>query len=179
MEPLSPIPVPASHQWREFRIKRVPLIFFCTAIAAIAFIWKDHVAAPTMTGEVEVVQADVISTLPGLLMELNVGRFEAVTKGQVIGKLFPADPEVIKASLAAAEMEVKVLRARMALDRERNDLNHAQLRLSYLDHRVQLATAKVELQFAEREFQRYAKLKDEKLSSESEFESFKSLRDIR
>jgi multidrug resistance efflux pump len=179
MEPLTPIPVPPSHQWREFRIKRVPLIFFCTALVAVVFIWKDYISAPSMTGEVEVVSADVISAVPGTLAELEVKRFEKVTKGQVIGKLVPMDPEILKASLTAVEMDLKILRARMAMDRERNQLNQAQLRLDYMDQRVQLATAKVDLQSAEREYQRHLKLKEEKLASESEFEWFRNLRDIR
>ena len=80
MEKLSPIPMAAGHRWREFRIKYIPVLTFCIALVAVVFIWKDHVAAPSFVGEVETVRADVISTVPGLLIELNVDRFDKVTK---------------------------------------------------------------------------------------------------
>lgn len=179
MDELSPIPVRREHRWREFRIKRIPAVIFSVAFVAVIFIWKEHVAAPSFVGEVETVRANVISTLPGLLVEMNVDRFEKVSKGQTIGKVFPADPELLKASLAAIEIELKTLQTRVDLDQERNQVNYEQIHLSWLSQRVELATAKVNLEFAESEFRRQATLHQEKIVSDSEFELAKNLRDAR
>src|SRR5690606_15614234 len=112
--------------------------------------------------EVETVRAHVISTMPGLLVELNVDRFDRVTKGQEIGKVYPSDPELLKASLAAIEIELRMLQNRVALDEERNDLNNEQVRLDWLSYRVELATAKMDLQYAESEFRRQSVLHKER-----------------
>lgn len=179
MDQLPPIPVPLEHRWREFKIKQVPILIFFVALAAVVLIWKQHVAAPGFIGEVETIHANVISTLPGLLTELNVDRFDTVSKGQVIGKVYPADPELLKASLAGIEIELKTLQTRIALDEGRNKLNYEQLRLDWLLQRAELATAKVNLQFAETEFRRQETLRKEKIISESEFELAQNLRDAR
>lgn len=179
MEKLPPIPITPGYRWREFRIKYIPILMFCTALVAVVFIWREQVAAPSYVGEVEAVRAHVISTLPGLLVELSVDRFDTVTKGQIIGKVFPADPELLKSSLAAIEIELRMLQNRVALDEERNDLNNEQVRLDWLGFRVELATAKVYLQFAESEFRRQATLHKEKIVSDTEFELAKNLFDAR
>jgi multidrug resistance efflux pump len=179
MDELPRIPIPAGHRWREFRIKLIPSVIFFAAIAAVAFIWRNHIAAPTYVGEVETIHADVLSTLPGLLTGLNVDRFDTVTKGEIIGKVSPSDPELLKASLAAIEIDLKTLQTRVALDRDRNEVNYEQIRLDWLNQRVELATAKVDLEYAEKEFQRQSELHLEKIVSDSEFELAKDVRDSR
>jgi multidrug resistance efflux pump len=179
MEPLSPIPVPRENQWREFRIRRIPLVVFFTALVVVIFIWKDNVAAPSFVGEVETIQANVISTLPGQLVEMNVDRFQKVSRGEVVGKVYPADPELLKASLATIEIELKTLQTRVALDEERNEVNYEQFHMDLLSQRVELATAKINLQFAENEFRRIKTLREENLVSQSEFELAENLRDAR
>ena len=179
MEQLPPIPIPRRHRWREFRIKKIPVVTFCAALVAVGFIWREHVVTPSFIGEVETIRANVISTLPGLLVEMTAERFDQVSKGQVIGKILPADPELLKASLAAIEIDLRTLQARVALDQDRNALSYEQLRLDWLSQRVELATAKVNLQFAESEYQRSAKLHGEKILSDSLYELAKDLRDVR
>lgn len=175
----SPIPIPARHHWREFRIKRLPLVTFCAALLAVVFIWKDHIAAPSFTGEVETIRANVISTLPGLLVEMNVERFEKVSKGQILGKVYPADPELLKSALAAVEIELRTLQAQIVLNQDRNKVNYEQVRLDLLSQRVELATAKVNLQFAENELRRATLLHDEKILSDSLYETAQDFRDVR
>ncbi len=179
MDKFSPIPVPRAHRWREFRIKRLPAVIFFAAFVAVIFVWKEHVSAPSFVGEVETVRANVISTVPGLIVELTVDRFDKVSKGQIIGRIFPADPELLKASLAAIEIDLKTLQARVDLDQNRNEVNYEQVRLAWLGQRVELATAKVNLEFAESEFRRQSTLHREKIVSDSEFELAKNLRDAR
>ncbi|MFN7139394.1 MAG: HlyD family secretion protein [Limisphaerales bacterium] len=174
-----PIPIPPQQQWREFRIRRVPLICFLAALCAVIFIWRNHVSGPYLVGEVEVVRSDVISTTAGLLSEVYVDRLEKVTRGQAIAKILPTDPEILKANLAGIEVDLKVLRARMALDQARNDFDYEQLRLDWLNKKIELATAQVHLQFAESELQRMSTLWEDKILSQSSFELAKNTRDVR
>ncbi|MBA4148655.1 MAG: HlyD family efflux transporter periplasmic adaptor subunit [Verrucomicrobia bacterium] len=179
MKDLSPIPIPAHQQWREFRIRRIPVIFFSLALFAVIFVWRGHIAGPYLVGEVEVVSSHVISTQPGLLSEVYVDRLEKVSKGQAIAKILPTDPDVLKANLVSLEVDLKMLRARMALDQTRNEFDYEKLRLDWLNKKVELATAEVNFQFEENEFQRVTKLWEEKIESQSVYEMTKAVRDAR
>jgi multidrug resistance efflux pump len=170
MERLEPIRSPFGYRWREFRINLVPVIVFFTVLGLVAVSWKHYIAAPSVIGEVENARVNLIHTQPGLLAELNVERFQKVTKAQVIGRLYTLDPEQLKASVAAIEADVKVLKARMAVDEERNELNYEQLRLDSLARRAELAIARANLQQAELELQRVTQLHKEKVASDFEFD---------
>lgn len=170
METLSPIPSPSGHRWREFRIKVMPALVFFVVLAAVAVTWKQYVAAPSVVGEVEDVRVNVINTRPGLLEELNVERFQSVTKGQVIGRMLITEPEELKASLTVIEMDLKMLRAQMALDEQRNELNYEQFRLDYLARRAELAVARASLKQAESEMQRVTQLHKDKIASDLEMD---------
>lgn len=175
----SPIPIPPQQQWREFRIRRIPVIGFVVVLCAVVFIWRNQVSTPNLVGEVEVIRSDVISTLPGMVAEIYVDRLEQVTQGQPVAKIYPADPELLKANLAAVEMEIKLLRTRVALDERRNEFDYENLRLDWLNKKVELATAEVNLQYEESELQRIARLWEDKIESQSAYEMAKTMRDAR
>jgi multidrug resistance efflux pump len=163
MNPLDPIPSPAGHHWREFRIKILPVIGFLLVLATVAVMWKQYVASPSILGEVETDQVNVISTVPGLLAELHVDRFSCVTKDQVIGRIFQFDPDQLEASLAAVEIDLKILKARMDLDRTRNAQSLAELRNALDLEQLALRAAEIQLKQAESEFQRAKKLSEDKV----------------
>jgi multidrug resistance efflux pump len=163
MNSLTPIPCPAGHYWREFRVKLLPVFGFLLVLASVAVMWKHYVAAPSILGEVESERIDVISTVPGLLAELNVDRFSCVTKDQVLARVFPLDPQQLKVSLAAIEIDLKVLKARMDLDRTRNAQSLAELRTELEVERLGLQAGQIQLTQAESEFQRATKLSEDKL----------------
>lgn len=170
MKPLPAIPVPPGHRWREFRVKALPLLVFLTVTAMVVVTWNQHLGAPTVVGEVENPNVNVISTVPGRLAELSVARFQEITKDQVLGRLYPAEPEQMQASLLAVQMDLKVMRARMALDEHRNALNYEQLQLDYLSERAALAVARANLAQAESQRRRIAALHQEKVASDMELE---------
>src|SRR5687767_7326673 len=103
MEEFKPVPCPPSHRWREFRINFMPLVVFAGVLAVTVLIWRDHVAPPSLVGEVEAFRSSVTSAQPGTLVELNVEAFRMVTNGQIIGKLAPSDPAMLKAITDAYE----------------------------------------------------------------------------
>lgn len=170
MNPLSPIPVPPGHRWREFRIKVLPVLVFLAVAVMAVVTWNQHLGVPTLVGEVENLSVSVISTVSGHLVELPVGRFQKVERDMIVARLHSLDPEQLRASLLALEMDLKVTRARLALDERRNTLDYEQLRLDHLSGRVALAVARARLQQAESERQRVRLLHEEKVVSDSELE---------
>jgi multidrug resistance efflux pump len=167
---LKPVLTPASQRWREFRIQFIPGLVFILVLSVVVVIWREHVSAPMMAGEVESNTVEVISTMPGLLAELDVDRFSRVAKGQVIGRMFPTDPEHLKASIAALEMDLRVLRARMTLDEQRNELDYERLRLDNLTRRAELAAVRANLQQSRNELDRITKLHAEKIASDMQLD---------
>ena len=143
----------------------LPVIVFALMAAAIFFLWNHTLAPGTFTGEVEIVQENVASSAAGQLVDLSVDRFQSVKAGDVIARVIKTDPKVIEASLAVIHAEVELLKIGMdpILNQHRDAVNYQQFRLSWLAQRVDLAAARVRLQFAESELQRVAKLFEEKI----------------
>src|SRR6478672_6089112 len=108
MDPLPPIPTPASQRFREFRIRVMPVAFFFLIVAAAVFLWKD-VAVPPMAGVgfVETNVASVAAPMAGIVTEMNVKRFQRVKAGEQICKLLLNDPKVIEAELAIVQAEIQ------------------------------------------------------------------------
>ena len=177
MESLPKIPSPPAHRWREFRIRVMPVVVFFAALNTVVVLWKNHLSAPTVMGEVEVVKADIKSEKVGTLANLSVKRFQIVTNGQVLAKLITADDEALTASLDVIEADLKLMRARMNQDKVRNELNYELLRMEPLKEEVLLATTKVKLREAESEYQRVLKLYQDKIVSEALYDAAKNLKD--
>jgi multidrug resistance efflux pump len=163
MENLPPIPSPLPRRWREFRINAVPPMIFVALVGVVAITWRHYVATPSVIGEVENAKVNVISTVPGTLAELNVDRFQKVSKDQIIGRVYTLEPEQLKASLAAIEVDLKVLKARMDLDKTRNANSLAQLRVDLGLEKLNLESARIQLVHAESEYARAKKLYDSQL----------------
>jgi len=165
MNSLPIIPTPPAQRWKDFRLHGLPVIGFALVAASIFFLWNHTLAPGTFTGEVEVVQENVASPRPGQLVDLSVEQFQPVKAGDVIARVITTDPKIIEASLAVIRAEVELLKTGMdpVLNQHRDAVNYQQLRLSWLSQRVDLASARVRLQFADSELQRVAKLFEEKI----------------
>jgi multidrug resistance efflux pump len=136
------------------------MLVFTVSLAVAVTIWVTRVTPPTLVGQVEAIQANVTSTQPGKLTQLQVTLFKKVYAGDPVATVITTDPKVLESSLAVIKAEVGLLRVGMdpMVNRERNAINYAQLRLDWLAQRVQLATARVRLHYAEAECQRIASL---------------------
>lgn len=156
MNPLPPIPTPPALRWREFRIKVIPGLVFGSVLLTVLMIWTTSVTPTNWVGQVEGAQANVTSSLPGMLAQLQVDRFGIVRAGDPIAVVISTDPKVIESSLAVIRAEVSLLRASMApsMDLERNQLTFERLRVNWLEQRTLLATARVNARYADSEFQR-------------------------
>ena len=165
MNPLPPIPTPPAQRWTDFRVQGLPVIVFAMAAGAAVYLWNHNLTPSMFTGEVETVQENVASMKPGQIAELSVDQFQAVKTGDIIARVITTDPKVIQATLAVIRAEVELLKTGMdpILNQHRDAVNYQQLRLGWLAQRVDLAGARVRLQFAESELQRVATLFEEKI----------------
>jgi len=173
MDSLPPIPTPVAQRWREFRIQVLPLLVFVGVITAVALLWKDYVQPVGIVGEVETVRANVIPIQEGTLVELTVDRFERVSKDQPIGKFVTTDSALQEVELNAIAADLKLMQARMELDKKRNFDSFSRKRLDLLTEKVNINIAQTKLTQAESQLQRIFKLYKEgptNIASESELE---------
>lgn len=168
----APIPIPLRERLRDARIRLLPLLLFVLAVIVLAALWKDYAAAPSMVGQAESIQANVSSYKPGLLAQLTVNRFERVKAGDSVGQVLVTDPKILQASLAVIQADIEMLRATMQpiTAQQRTVMDYSQLRLDWMRQRAQLASTKVNLQFAEADFHRTEQLYKDKIVSERFYE---------
>jgi len=154
MDKLPPIPTPVAQRWREFRIQVLPLIIFVCVLLAVAMLWRNFVAPTGIIGEVESIKADVISLQDGTLARLDVDRFEHVQAGQEVGEIISTSEDFLKSSVAAIQADLRVMEARIALDKQRNEQSLQQMKMDVFAERVQLAADRAHLIQASNSFRR-------------------------
>jgi multidrug resistance efflux pump len=154
MDSLPPIPTPPAQRWREARIRYLPFVFFVLLIVGIIPLWRSFVAPLSMVGEVEVIRSSVVSIQDGTLVELSVDRFEQVHKDQPLGRVATADPAVTEATLNQIAADLRLMKARMDLDKIRNKDSYVQLLLNLQSEQVALALSKARIKQAEAELER-------------------------
>ena len=158
MEPLAPIPTPPAQRWREFRIQALPLLTFMLVLGCIVVLWRNYVIPTNVVGEVEAMSASVISAVPGTIKEIKVQRFQRVKAGDEIAIISTMDTEALQASLRTIEANLKLMRARMQIDVERNENSYQQLRLDDLKERVDLELERVNAHYYQLEARRLEQL---------------------
>lgn len=171
------IPRPWRHRWNDFRLRGIPPIVLLATIAAIVVLWNRNWMPSTFIGEVQAPAATIASPRVGLLTEIYVSQFAPVHQGQTVAVVRVASPDLLQASAAAIRADLEVMRARMALDQHRNQQNHDQFRFDWLSERVDLATARANLRFAESELSRAERLHRDAILSDSDLESAQDSRD--
>lgn len=173
------VPVSRAVRWREFRERGVPALVFVLGVAGAGALWERAVAPPSLLAEAEAIRTEVRAGQAGQVAVLSVQPLQAVRAGEEIGRLWPADPRVLEATLAMIAAEVDLMRAnlepvqtarRVALDEER-------LRLEWLRERVALASLRAQLQDAEAALARRTPLFNGSVLSEEAFSTAKVLRD--
>ena len=151
---LTPIPIPQHQQWREFRVVYLPLLMFGALVCLIVWMWVRYVAPATIIGEVETVRAGIISTVAGTVQELKVDRLASVTNGQELAVVNVLEPDQIKAEVVAVEADLRLMKARMDLDKTRNVNSYTQLRTDLELEQLNLEAARVKFIQVEGEFGR-------------------------
>lgn len=154
MQKLPPIPTPIGTQWREFRYNYVPIITFVAIVCIVVVMWRNYVIPPYVLAQVEPVTANVISTAPGVLISLDVERFQRVTNGQEIGQVMVLESNVLAASMGAVSAELRVMGVRIEMDQQRALRSYEQERLTFLQEKVQHDTNKKLLALYASDFRR-------------------------
>src|SRR6185436_5436778 len=152
-ESLPPIPTPPAQRWREFRIQVLPVVTFVMVVGLLAIMWRSFVQPAGIIGEVQAIRANVVSLQDGVFAELNVNLFEEVQADQPIGRVLVQSEEAQRAALKAAEMDLRVLNARMGLDTTRNLDSYTQLKLRLAEENIALSLAKLNFNFAKQDFE--------------------------
>ena len=164
MEDFSPIPVPRQRRLQVFRESYLPIIVFVALVLVITWMWGRYVQPASIIGEVEVVRANIVSTVDGTIQEIKVDYLQAVTNGQELVVLSVAGAA---GEMAVAEADLRLMKVRMDLDRTRNLDSYSRLRTDFILEQSNLELARVRLKQADAEFERSQKLFDDKLISRS------------
>jgi multidrug resistance efflux pump len=167
MEKLPPIPTPLATRWREFRYQFLPVITFGLLVAAVAIMWRDYVVPPNVVAQVEPITVRVSVNSAGTLIRLDVERYQHVTNGQVLGVIETMSTNMLEASMAVIEGDLRVLEARMGLNETRIEQNYLQELLKYQADKAMLESSRVNLKKAEADFLRISNLFNAKPPLES------------
>lgn len=153
-----PIPIPARERWRQFRITYLPVLTFALLVVTAGWLWKQYILPPTILGEVQATRATIVSAIDGTVADLKVELLQPVTNGQALAVVSALEPDQLEAELAAIEADLRLMQARMDLDKTRNLDAYSRLRLDLVTEQLNLELAKVRLTQAEAEFERAERL---------------------
>jgi len=158
-ERLPRIPSPPGTAFREFRVRFLPAIAFAAVLSGTVVTWQSYVAPSNWVGEVETVRSVVSSTQPGRLAELAVGHLQQVSAGDVLARVLPADAELVDAQVSLTRARMMFLREGVdaRVRQQNNRINFTQLKLDWLDQKVEVATQRARLNQLEAEVVRAKK----------------------
>ena len=168
-DPLPPIPSPAAHHWRQFRVNVLPHVTFVVVLLAVIWLWGRNLASPLLTGQAEGLEADVASPKAGRISQLKVALYQDVKAGDLIAIVDALDPLILSNTVNLAQAEMNAIRADGSY-RPTDKVRYAEFEFEWLNLRSELAALKSQLTLAELELQRAMKLLEDKLISQSEFD---------
>lgn len=169
-DPLPPIPSPAAHHWRQFRVNILPHVTFVIVLLIVLWLWGRNLASPLLTGQAEGLETDVASPRSGRISQLKVALYQDVKAGDLIAIVDALDPLILSNTVNLAQAEMNAIRADGGF-RPTDQVRYAQLEFDWLNLRAELASLKVEVTLAELEQQRAAKLIEDKLISQTEYDT--------
>lgn len=164
LEPLPPIPSPPAQWWRLFRTNVLPLLAFVAVLAIAARLWQANMASPLVVGTATGLRADVTSSQPGRLSQLQVGLYQPVRTGQTVALVDAVEPQVLSNTVNMLRAQMKAVLAEMGYPLNER-LRYAQAILDQLRERSDLIAARAQLRYAEREFDRVQRLVSEGVAS--------------
>jgi multidrug resistance efflux pump len=176
MDPLPPIPTPVSMYWREFRVRFLPVAVFAGLVCVIVLVWRSAGISSYVAGVAEGVRSTVTSPQMGVIQQLRVRPFQMVEAGEIIGVLFPRDPD---AELDMLQTQIAIARLRLEPSvADRNALNFESVRVDLYQLEAELAIAKVNLDAAEAVVKRNEPLYKARLVSEEIYDLAVKSRDM-
>ncbi|PTX98453.1 HlyD family secretion protein [Opitutus sp. ER46] len=177
--PPPPIPVSRRQRWREFRHRVLPFLLFAGSLALVTVLWRRSVAPPMFVATAEADQTEVRSVAGGWLSSLDVEVLQPVEAGAVLGHVVTTDPRVLEASLGVARAELQLLTASLepALNQQRIAVDRDRLNLEWMQQRVELASLRVRVTQAASDLARSAKLHAQHMVTDQEHELARTTHD--
>ncbi len=174
MPELSPIPIPPAQRWKDFKVQAVPLVAFLAVLLTVSYLWTNFMSAPTLNGQVEIVEASVVSPEAGVLTNLYVTRFQRVQAGDMIGELASTDVQKMGSQLDLLRSRLAVAQARASyiIDRQRLAFESTTLLANYLKESSDIAAAKAELGPSAKDMDIASKLFNEQIFTQQEYDFF-------
>lgn len=169
---LSPIPSPPSYWWRRYGGRALHVLAFLLLAGLVVTIWRQMARPAGFVGQVETIQAAVVTPDSGELTNLWASPYQAVRKGDIVAEVMTTDPRTVNSRLAVMrgrmqliEMEVDpiLIRQRAALEYERLVVECARIR-------ADVGTLRVNLERAKNDFKRQEELFRAGLLSEDLFD---------
>lgn len=155
---MKPIPTPAPERWRRFRQATIPALVVGGVLCAVTALWDDSTNMVPIAGPPVMEVVPVSSDKAGVLSGLTVTRFQKVRQGDPLGYVLAADPKSLETEVAAVRDDLAKLRQSVETmtvpPQQRRGAEEVRARLNWLWQRVELATARVNLQLAETELYR-------------------------
>ena len=161
MSDLIPIPIPWSQQWRQFRVRMLPVLVFILAVGGIAMLWEHDAAPGSIFGEVYAPSSMANSPRAGWIEGGPFTLHAHVEAGQEIAIVRPLPADQAKLALAVLQEEIRMIRLGVGdpiLDQQRNQLSWQGLRRDWMLVRSDLASLRVRIRQAEIDQQRYDSL---------------------
>ena len=164
MNPLPLIPIPPARRWQRFRQQYVPLLTFLITLAAVGILWNQVSRPISFMGEVENIQSALIAPEAGRVIEIKVGRYDSVKKGDLLARIELFD---------AGTSNARTVHLRRLIDMVgtvlRSNVDIQRLRLGLMDREVELETDQVNLEQAKDEFDRITQEFQQQIGAELPF----------
>ncbi len=153
----SPIPIPPHRRWQQLRVRVLPLLMFGAAMVGVLILWRETTSPASFVGQVEPVRSEVVTPVGGALVELSVTRFQLVKAGDPVAVVRPDDTRTAL-ELMRTELELGQASLDPQKSARRDAFDYQRLRLAWLQQKVDLATARITLQYAGTDLERAQKL---------------------
>lgn len=176
----TPVPIPASLRWREFRIRFIPVIMFFIAMIVILTLWEERVKSPDFIGRVMAPQAVITAPADGFLSDLNVADFSYVEQGVAFGRIHRAIPEELSARRSQILAEIDYIRTSMypVQTQQRSFVDYQGLRLDWMEKRLEQSALRADSVFVENEFRRTQRLYESGFVEEQVFDEVNARREV-
>jgi len=176
-----PIPVPLSQRLRELRVRGLPIFVFLIVSLIVYLLWEERVHSPGLIGEVVADRSVVSSPDRGLFVNFHYSEFDDVREGDYLGEVVLNDPSLINARLDIIRNEIELIEESLdpVIDDQRNRMNLEGMRVDLMNHRIALTEVRLQGQQALADYNRAARLYEDDMISEREFELAKTELDLK
>jgi multidrug resistance efflux pump len=172
---LPPIPTPLRLRLSQYLSFLGPKLMFALVCLACGILWIQYTAPTHFFGQVQIDEIVIAAPDGGLITNAIVRLHETVKAGMVVSELITTDPRTVNSRLAVmrGRMQLTELEMSPILGQQRNALDFAQLSLNTSRLKVELATARVNLERAKAELRRSEKLRETNLISDEALDVYR------